>query len=267
MSVLLLIGLVIAAGVVAGLAAGLMGVGGGIIIVPALFYLFSYFGLDVSVAMPLAVGTSLSTIIFTSVVSATSHHRRGNVDWKRVRSWAPLMIIGASLGAWFASMIGGHTLKMLFGIFLLIVSVHIWFRAQGLSDSSRSLSGNVLWSFIPVGVGCLSAILGIGGGLMLVPILQFFSYMLHRAVGSAAAFGAVAAVPGTLTYVVVGWGNPSLPEYSSGYVNWLAFLLIAMTTVVFTPMGVRLSYHLKVPTIKRIFALFAFIMGLRMVIA
>ena len=258
-----LVPLLLLAGAIGGLLAGLLGVGGGIVIVPALYYIFSYLGIDADVRMHLAVGTSLATIIPTSIRSVRAHNARGSFDRGLFRAWVPGIVVGVMLGTWLANLAEFGQLTMVFATVALIVALYMalgnpaWRLADGLP-------GNPVNSTIAAVIGAISAMMGIGGGTLSVPVLNLFGVPIHRSVGTAAGFGLVIAVPGTLGFIVGGWNNPLLPEFSLGYVNWLGFLLIVPATVLTVPAGAKLAHSLSQTGLRRAFALFLGITAIRM---
>jgi uncharacterized membrane protein YfcA len=264
MDMLFLIAALVACGVVAGILAGLLGVGGGIIVVPMLYYVFSSHGIAPNTAMHLSVGTSLSTIVLTSWVSARNHHRCGSVDWSLVRGWVPTVLIGVVAGIALAHSFSGLVVKSLFGALLMAVSVHMLISArQALSVFDR-LPDRPAQTALGVLVGGASSLLGIGGGTLMVPLLSLYSYPIHRAVATSSVFGFVISVPATLGYVINGWHVPGIPNGSSGYVNWSAFAALVPATMLCAPLGVKLAYRLNVSQLKRAFAFFLFAVGLKM---
>jgi uncharacterized membrane protein YfcA len=262
----ILLPLLLACGSVAGILAGLLGVGGGIVIVPMLYHVYTGLGIGVATAMPLSVGTSLSTIVFTSLVSARSHSRRGTVDWALVRRWIPWMLVGVVIGTLLGSYVPGAILKSVFGVLLSLVAAHMLLTATRKATFAEQLPTNGVQSGIATGVGSVAAMLGIGGGTLVVPILNLFSYPIHRAVGTAAVFGFVISVPATAGYVLSGWGHAGLPAVSTGYVNWLSFAALVPATMLFAPVGVRLCHRLNVARLKQVFAVFLLLVGLKMAI-
>jgi uncharacterized membrane protein YfcA len=258
-----LVPLLLLAGAVAGLLAGLLGVGGGIVIVPALYHIFSYLEIDPSVRMHMAVGTSLATIIPTSVRSVRAHHARGSFDRVLFNSWVPGIIIGVLIGTWLANLADFGLLTLVFATVALIVSVYMAIGKSDwkLKDGLPTNPGNSLIAAI---VGAISAMMGIGGGTLSVPILNLFGVPIHRSVGTAAGFGLVIAIPATLGFIIGGWNTPLLPAFSIGYVNWLGFLLIVPATVLTVPTGAKLAHSLSQTGLRRAFALFLGITSLRM---
>lgn len=265
MDLLLLILALLGCGVFAGILAGLLGVGGGIVIVPMLYHVFTLYGVEANVAMPLSVGTSLSTIVLTAWVSARNHHRRGGVDESVVRGWFVPVLIGVVIGTLVAHFISGSLMKTLFGVLLVLVSVHMIISARHALSVFSQLPANGIQRSLGVVVGSLSAMLGIGGGTVMVPILTLFSFPIHRAVATASVFGLIISIPATLGYLYSGWGVTGLPLGSTGYVNWLAFASLVPATMLCAPLGVKLAYRLNVMQLKRVFAVFLLIVGIKMI--
>ncbi|MBD3611097.1 MAG: sulfite exporter TauE/SafE family protein [Hydrogenovibrio crunogenus] len=263
---LILIPILLISGMIAGLLAGLLGVGGGIVIVPMLYHIFIYLNIDISIAMPLAIGTSLSTIVVTSIMSARSHHKKGGIDWDLVKVWLPFVIIGVFIGAFSANFIDGVTLKVMFGVLLLVISVHMIIsirRSLVIAKQLPSFPGQPIFATL---IGTFSSILGIGGGTLMVPLLTLFSYPIHKAVSTASLFGLVISIPATLGYIFIGWDVHNLPTGSTGYVNWLGFIALVPMTMVFAPLGVKLAYFLNVKQLKTAFAIFLALVGIKMLL-
>jgi len=263
----LLIPLLLITGAFAGVLAGLLGVGGGIVIVPILFHLLTGFGLDTSLAMPLAVGTSLSTIVLTSIVSARNHYAKGGVDMTLVKHWVVPVLIGVVIGSLAPSVVDGAQVKTVFGFMLVAVSLHMLASSRWDLRLFKELPGRPQQAFLATLVGGCSALLGIGGGTMMVPLLTLFAFPIHRAVSTASVFGLIISVPATVVYVANGWGTPGMPPLTTGYVNWAIFAILVPMTMWFAPQGVKLAYKLNVPHLKRAFALFLCLVGLKMVLA
>lgn len=256
------LGLIIA-GVVGGLIAGMLGVGGGIVIVPVLYHVLAGLGFDESLRMHLAVGTSLATIIPTSISSLSAHGKRGTVDWTLLKSWAVPMVLGVAIGTALAAYVSGRTLSLIFGIVALPVALNMAFGKESWRLAERLPPGPGGWT-IAGGIGWLSSMMGIGGGTLGVPIMTHCNYPVHRAVGTAAAFGAIISIPATAGMALGGWGAPGLPAYSIGYVNLLGFVLIAPASVLMAPMGAHLAHMMDRKRLKLVFALFIAITAMRM---
>ncbi len=265
LDLLLLIVTLLGCGVFAGILAGLLGVGGGIVIVPMLFHVFTLYGVEPGVAMPMSVGTSLSTIVLTAWVSARNHHRRGGVDEDLVRRWFVPVLIGVAIGTLAAHFISGSSMKTLFGVLLTLVSIHMLASARHALNIFSSLPSRGVQATLGVIVGMFSAMLGIGGGTLMVPILTLFSFPIHRAVATASVFGLIISIPATVGYIYSGWSLQGLPVGSTGYVIWLAFASLVPATMLCAPLGVRLAYRLNVMQLKRVFAVFLLAVGIKMI--
>lgn len=253
----------IAAGLVAGVLAGLLGVGGGIVIVPALFTALTVLGYDPGVAMHMAVGTSLATIIPTSLVSSRSHWRRGAVDLALVRAWAPSVILGVVVGSFVAGFLRGQTLTLVFAVMALMIAANLAFRHDQAHAGERRPRAWILHG-IGLVIGFLSALMGIGGGSISVPAMSAFGYPIRRAVGTSAAIGALIAVPGALGFALVGAGVAGRPPLSLGYVNPLGLLAITPMTMLAAPWGARLAHAIPPLLLRRAFALFLTLVALKM---
>lgn len=263
--IVLLILALLGCGIFAGVLAGLLGVGGGIVIVPMLYHVFTVYGVGQDVAMPLSVGTSLSTIVLTAWVSARNHHRRGGVDESLVRRWFVPVLIGVVAGTLIGHYISGATLKTLFGVLLVLVSLHMLISSRHALTVFAGLPARWIQSVLAVVVGTTSAMLGIGGGTVMVPILSLFSFPIHRAVSTASVFGLIISIPATFGYLYSGWHVSGLPLGSTGYVNWLAFASLVPATMLCAPLGVKLAYRLNVSQLKQVFAVFLLIVGIKMI--
>lgn len=254
----------LALGLVGGILAGLLGIGGGIVIVPALYYLFVWQGFPDTHIMQLAVATSLATIIFTAIASARAHHQRGAVRWPVVMTLVPGIIAGAIIGGLIARWVSSDGLRVIFGFFEIAVALQIGFGARPAAH--RNLPGGVGMNAVGGVIGSLSALLGIGGGTLTVPFLLWCNVTIHQAVATAAACGLPIAVAGTLTMIAAGWNQSDLPAYSLGYVYWPAALAVVLASFLAAPLGARLAHALPVQTLKRVFAVLLAIIGLRMIL-
>ena len=263
--VVAMVSLLLVVGVVAGILAGLLGVGGGIVIVPALYHLFAFLGISPEVQMHLAVGTSLATIIPTSLRSVRAHAKRGAVDWPLMRSWAPPILLGVLAGTLAAASMDNRGLAVVFASVATLVALHMGFSKPHWVIASQ-LPGGAVKPVLPGVIGAVSVMMGIGGGTLAVPTLTLFSYPIHRAVATAAGFGLIIAVPGTAGFILAGWNAAGLPAFSLGYVNLLAFAIVVPTTVLSVPLGVRLAHWLKPRPLRIAFALFLALTALRMFI-
>lgn len=251
----------LALGAVAGTLAGLFGIGGGLVIVPALAAAFVVHGVADPVIMHLAIGTSLATIVITGSSSAWGHYKKGNIrrDWFMLL--LPGLLLGAASGVFIAANLSSGALGSLFGIFLLIVGGRM-ILVKGVAAGKLAPSR---WVMLVAGavIGGFSALFGIGGGTLSVPWLARCGATMKQAVGTSAACGMPIAVVGATTFIVTGWGAPDLPAGTTGYVLWPAFLAIVVTSVPFARVGVRLANVLPAKKLKIAFALLLLVVGMR----
>lgn len=266
----LLLGL-LATGAIAGLLAGLLGVGGGIVIVPVLFTVLSTLDVSSEVRMHMAVGTSLATIIPTSIASVRSHHKRGAVDWLLFKRWLPGLIIGVGIGTWLATtQMSGSSLATVFAVIAILVAVDLVVRDRSQVDAHQSDDQSHQWIYRPfispitAAIGTLSAMMGIGGGTLSVPFLNGVGFPMHRAVATSAAFGFVIAVPATVGYILGGWDVPNRPYASYGYVNAIGLVFITAASVLTAPIGSSLAHRLNAKTLRILFSGFLVLTALRM---
>lgn len=251
-------------GAVAGTVAGLLGVGGGIIVVPGLAFLLAGGEVPADRLMQVAVGTSLANIVVTSLSSIRAHHRRGAVHWPVVARMTPGIMAGALLGAAIADVLPSRTLAIVFGVFLLIVAARLGFGGQPAPH--RQLLGTAGLTAAGTGIGTLSSLLGIGGGTMTVPLLAWCNVALREAVATSAACGLPIAVAGAAGFALAGLDTAGMPALATGYIYWPAFVAVAPLSVAFAPVGAWLAHTIPVATLRRGFALFVLIVGVRMLI-
>lgn len=250
-------------GIFAGILAGLFGVGGGIVIVPVLYFLLQGFGVSPESAMVIATATSLATIVPTSISSIRSHHSKGNVDWALLKLWSPMILLAAIGGSLLANSVRGDALTIMFAVIALLVSLNMLFRA-GAPPLVQQLPGKIGQGILAVIVGGLSVMIGIGGGTIGVPILNAFNVRAHVAVGTAAVFGLLIALPGVLTLLVVGSTPADAPFGTFRLVNIPAFVLIIPLTILFAPVGAQLGSKLNPKQLKRAFAVVLMLTSARM---
>lgn len=253
-----------ATGLVSGTLAGLLGVGGGIVIVPVLFNVLPLFGIPEAVQMKLAIGTSLATIIPTSMQSARKHFAKGTMDVALLRSLAPSIALGVLIGTVLAVWLKGEALTLVFAVVAVAVALNMattgaeWrLRESFPTGAPRHGIGGF--------IGTVSAMMGIGGGTVGVPILSAFGAPMRAAVATASAFGIIIAVPATIGFVWAGWGNALLPPFSVGYVNLIGFALIVPTSMLAAPWGVKLAHSIPPLLLKRLFAAFLAVTSARMI--
>lgn len=254
----------LALGAGAGTLAGLFGIGGGLIIVPVLFFGFQAQGVASEILMHLAVGTSLATIVFTSMSSIRTHHQQGGVLWALLRPMAVGITLGALLGAVTASYLPSVFLQRLIGVFAVLVAFRmVWSANPKAGRIAPGAPGLVAAGGF---IGWVSAIVGIGGGTLTVPFLSWCNVRMQQAIGTSAACGFPIAVAGALGNVMTGWQQPGLPAYSLGFIYLPALLGIALTSVPFARLGALLAHRLPAQTLKRIFAALLLIIGVRFLI-
>jgi uncharacterized protein len=251
-------------GLLAGTLAGLLGVGGGIIMVPVLFYVFSAVpGLNSEVVMHMAVGTSLAAMIPTSLRSAYGHRARSTVDMSVIRLWALPLICGAFFGLLLASHVKGSVLMGIFAFFALIVAFQMSLSRDNWILSPH-LPGRIAQFCIAFLIASISVIMGIGGGTFGVPTLTLFGMPIHRAVGTAAMLGVGIAFVGGIGFIISGSGIPGRPPGSLGYASGIGMLALVPATVIAVPWGVMLSARMNKLWLRRAFAIFLMLTGLRM---
>ena len=260
---LLLGAAMLATGCVAGVTAGLFGIGGGIVIVPVLEFALSLLGVDAAIRMHVAVATSLATIIPTSISSARAHHLRQSVDIKLVKRWSFFVLTGALLGAWIAAHVHSRVLALIFATLALLIALKMIFFPE-----SRNLTQDVprspLIMSIPTAIGTLSSMMGIGGGTFSVMTLTLFNQPIHRAIGTAALLGLVISLPGTIGFIISGWNDVRVPPGSLGYVSLIGFALIAPTTVICAPIGARIAHSFSAKRLSMSFGVFLVIVAARL---
>ncbi len=261
--VLGLIAAALATGVIAGILAGLLGVGGGIVIVPVLYHVFPFLAIDENVRMHLAVGTSLATIILTSIVSARAHARKGALDRELLVTYAPGILAGVLVGAFLGGRARGELLVIVFASLALVVAVDMAFRRRNVHLARAPLEGLPAQG-IGFFIGGFSVVMGIGGGTFSVPVFTLMNVPVHRAVGTAAAIGLLISVPGALAFLWNGLGNPDLPPGSVGYISLPALAAIVPGTMLSAPLGARIAHALPDRALRAAFAVFLFLTSARM---
>lgn len=257
--------LLLTIGAFAGLLAGLFGVGGGLVIVPLYAWLLETQGTDPSVLMHVAIGTSLATIVITSLSSIRAHQSYGAIRWDIFRRITPGIVVGALLGAAIADYLPGETLRLVFVTFIFIVAIQM---ATGIAASpNRDLPRRTGITFAGTVIGSLSAIVGIGGGTMSVPFMVWCNIEVRKAVATSAAIGLPIALAGAAGYIAAGWSEAARPLWSLGYVSLPAFGAIVIASSLCAPLGAKLAHSLPRKILKRLFALLLLGMGLRMSMA
>lgn len=250
-------------GIIAGLMAGLLGVGGGIVIVPVLYHLFTLLGIDEAVRMHVAVGTSLATIIPTSIMSARSHHKRGSLDPVLLEKLIPGVITGVVVGSIISLYATGTALTAVFATVAFIVALNMAFKKDGFS-LREGLPAKTGTGIIGAFIGGISTLMGIGGGTLSVPILSAFNTPMRTAVGTGAALGLVISLPGAAAFMFNGLGEGGRPPLSLGYVNLVGLALIVPATILMAPRGAQMAHAINPTRLRQLFALFLMFTSLRM---
>jgi len=251
------------AAAVAGFMAGLLGVGGGIIIVPALYYAFTVLDFELATRMHLAVGTSLAIIIPTSIISTKTHMEYDAVDFKMVKSFGLFILIGVILGTFLAVNLKTPTLVLFFSIFAFMVGLFFIFLREKLVENPKTIS-DIVKNISGIVIGFISIPLGIGGGSLMVPFMRTFGYDIRKSIGTAAAVGFLIAISGTITMIIGGKiiNNINTP-FSVGYINLLGFAVFVPVTMVMARLGAKAVYKINKKLLSKIFGTFLLIVSVR----
>jgi uncharacterized membrane protein YfcA len=250
-------------GAIAGVLAGLLGVGGGIVIVPVLIVVAEIFNVDDTIAMLLVVGTSLATIIPTSISSARAHNKRDAIDRDILRGWVPAIFLGALLGGIASKYIGSNGLTLVFGFVALAVSINLALP-KPITLAKAPPTARPKQSAIALPIGFTSALMGIGGGTLSVPVMSMLSVPVHRTVATASVFGLAIAVPAVCGFVWAGWNVEGRPPGSLGFVNLPAAIVLFSMSVLTAPYGAKLAHVLEPRKLKLAFAVFLALSAARM---
>lgn len=259
-----MLALIAGIGAFAGVIAGLLGVGGGIVLVPAFYFAFEGLGYGPDGLMQLCLATSLATIAVTSARSLLAHNRRGAVDWNILKGWAVGIALGAILGVGAANGLRGEVLMVIFGVLGLIVGGYLAFGRPHwrLGDQMPTGLGRAVTS---PALGFLSVLMGIGGGSFGVPLMTLYGVPIHRAVATASGFGLLIAVPSVIGFLMVPGLSENRPPFTIGQVNLVGFVVVVAMTLITTPWGVRLAHAMDPKPLKRAFAVFILVMALNMI--
>jgi uncharacterized membrane protein YfcA len=242
----------LAVGAFVGFFAGLLGVGGGLVTVPALAMIFGAQRFPADHVLHLALGTSMAAILFTSISSLREHHRHGAVMWPVVRDITPGILIGTALGTVLARQVSTRALAIFFAAFVLFVAAQMMFNLK--PKPSRQLPGKLAVSGVGAGIGAISSLAAIGGGALTVPFLTWCNVKVHNAIGTSAAIGFPIALGGAVGYIVNGLSVAALPQWSLGFVYLPALAWLVASSMLTAPLGARTAHRLPVPTLKRVFA-------------
>ncbi|QYJ76228.1 sulfite exporter TauE/SafE family protein [Shewanella sp. FJAT-52076] len=261
--ILWVIGCCVALGAFVGFMAGLLGIGGGLMIVPALLYLLPGVGFSADYLPHVAIATSLSAIILTSISSARAHHGRGNIDFQLLKILAPAVLVGALVSGFVAEQIPAEQLRQAFAIFVILMAVQMAFPFK--AAAAKPMPHAVLIFIAVFFVALLAGLMGIGGGVLLVPLMMYFGVAMRTAVGVSAATGLLIAVSGSVSYVLAGWNTQGMPDFTLGYVYLPALLGIVSTSMLTAPLGAKAASTWPTAVLKKIFAALLTLIGLRLV--
>lgn len=244
------------AGLLAGFAAGLFGIGGGFVVVPALLVVLKMLGGDAEHLAHAAIGTSLATILVTAIRSVQAHARRGAVDFEILRSWAPWIVLGVGAGVLFADRVSGNVLAIIFGAGVGIMALHFVFPLLSGRQFWDEMPGGYVRAAIASGLGAYSSLLGIGGGTIVIIVMTLCGRSIHKAIATAAGIGAIIALPGMIGFVIIGLHEHGLPAGSLGYVNVPAAIAITSTSIFTAPLGAAAAHKLNPKMLRTIFGLY-----------
>lgn len=251
----------LAAGLFAGFAAGIFGIGGGFVVVPALFVVLPLLGGTHEAIAHVAIGTSAATIIVTSIRSLLAHAKRGAVEFEILKAWAPWIIVGDGIGVLLAGRVDGHVLTMIFAIGVFLMSLNFLLPKIGGKVISQDMPSGMTRVGIAGGLGTFSALLGIGGGTIAIMVMTLCGRSIHRAIATASGIGTLIAIPSAIGFAIIGLGKSGLPWGSLGYVNMPATLAVASMSILTAPLGVAAAHSLPPSLLKRVFGVYLVIIA------
>ncbi|MFN7024867.1 MAG: sulfite exporter TauE/SafE family protein [Pseudorhizobium sp.] len=251
-----------AAGVLAGVLAGMFGIGGGAILVPIFFHVFGILHVPEEVRMHLALGTSLAIIVPTSIRSFMAHRQRGAVDTQLLKDWVVAVPLGTLLAAGIAAVASSTELQLIFALIALGLALRMIFNRASW-QLGTDLPGNPIKFAVGMAIGVLSGLMGIGGGVLNNTFMTLYGRSIHQAVATSAGVGVLISLPGLLGYLLAGWGKPGLPPFSTGYINWLAVALLIPITLSVAPLGARLAHAMTKRQLEIGFGLFLITVSLQ----
>lgn len=257
--------LLIVMGAIAGTLAGLLGIGGGIIIVPVLALVFDHQGINVDVLMHVSIGTSLATIVITSISSIRAHQQHQAIHWPIFKRITPGILLGGFLGAIVAKFIAGDDLRLIFGIFMLFVAAQMIFG--NVTKPHRQLPKTTGMFVAGTAIGTMSSLMGVGGGSMSVPFLTWCNIAIRNAVATSSAIGLPIAIAGVSGYIITGWNVDHRPVWSLGFVNIPAFFSIVVASTLFAPVGARIAHRISPQRLKLFFGYFLLILSIKILYA
>ncbi|MGH1351679.1 MAG: sulfite exporter TauE/SafE family protein [Methyloligellaceae bacterium] len=256
----------LAGGLLTGLLAGMLGIGGGGVLVPILYEVFTVIGIDSDIRTHMAVGTSLAVIIPTSISSFRAHHSRGAVDMDILRNWGPGVFIGVLLGIYLASIVDGSWLRLVYVGCSLFIAFKLLVARDRL-QFGKDLPGQPVAGMMGGVFGMASTLMGVGGGALISSTMTLFGRAIHQAVATSSGFGPIIAIPATIGYIWAGWGLEALPVGSAGYVSLMGAAIIIPMSVLAAPYGVRISHGLSKRKLETAFGIFLLIVSIRFIIS
>lgn len=251
-----LIAILLLMGAGGGFAAGLLGIGGGMVLVPFITMIFTAKGVAPSLVVHMAIATSLATIMFTSLSSVRAHHRHGAVQWRIVALLAPGIVIGSWIGPWIGKQMNTSALSLLFAVFVAFSAAQM--LRNGKPSAGRELPGTAGMFAAGGVIGTVAGLVGAGGGFISVPFMAWCNVRIHQAVATSAALGFPIALSGTLSNIYFGWAEPGLPRYSLGFIYVPALAVIVAASVTMAPLGARTAHKMDVAALRRAFAVVLF---------
>ena len=258
------IGLFLTTGMIAGLLAGLLGVGGGLFIVPVLLFLLPVTGIVSNQLMTICVATSLCTIVITSISSVVAHHKHRAILWPIFWQLFPGICLGALIGAFAADIVSQLLLRNFFGVSVILIALKMLFQIQPSNASEMPGRAGLIGSGTVI--GCISAMIGIGGGALTVPALSYWKTPMSQSVATSAACGLPLAIAGTIGFIIAGIDQQNMPTHSIGYVYWPAVLGIISSSVLFAPVGAKYAHKISAPLLSRLFAIFLMMVGTKVLL-
>jgi uncharacterized membrane protein YfcA len=262
---LLPLAMMLGAGLLAGLAAGLFGIGGGFVVVPALFAMLPLLGASNGEIAHVAIGTSLATIVATSFRSVQAHARHGAVDFDVLKSWAPWIVLGVGCGVLLAARISSDGLALIFGCGVMLMALHFLFPVLADRRIADEMPHGFVRAGIAGGLGAFSSLLGIGGGTIAIIVMTLCGKSIHRSIATASGIGFIIALPGMLGFMAIGLGKSGLPIGSIGYVSIPATLAIVSTSVLTAPLGAAAAHRLSPTLLRQSFGLYLLLIGALMI--
>jgi uncharacterized protein len=251
-----LLGILLLMGAGGGYAAGLLGIGGGMVLVPFITMIFTAKGFAPGLVVHMAIATSLATIMFTSLSSVRAHHRHGVVQWRIVALMAPGIVLGSWIGPWIGKQMNASALALLFALFVAFSALQMLRNRK--PSAGRELPGTAGMFAAGGVIGTVAGLVGAGGGFISVPFMAWCNVRIHQAVATSAALGFPIALSGTLSNIYFGWSEPSLPQHSLGFVYLPALAVIVAASVTMAPLGARMAHKMDVAALKRVFAVVLF---------